>query len=189
MWVPPIFEPSQAFLLGSLDFVTDRLGELHLREETLILAPVGGAPSIRSRTHDDLSDEACVLHSKQTLYSNPTVSNVHTVIYSLFTIFRPLSRGSVLSAPQTSYDRFPYGFMSPVDACARGLQRTLVLPPLTSKFMGMVSYAPTTFHELLDDEVESNGSNIGDVAPSHRLSWECSMADALGLPPVVTESL
>ena len=50
--------------------------------------------------------------------------------------------------------------------------------PLTSEFVGMVSYAPTTFHKLLDDEVESDGSNIGDVAPSHRLSWECAMADA-----------
>ena len=32
MWVPPIFEPSQAFLLRSLDFVADRLGVLHLKK-------------------------------------------------------------------------------------------------------------------------------------------------------------
>ena len=65
----------------------------------------------------------------------------------------------------------------------------LAQSPLTSEFMGMASYAPTTFHELLDDEVESDGSSIGDVAPSHRPSQECAMADALGQPPVVAKSL
>ena len=50
-------------------------------------------------------------------------------------------------------------------------------------------YAPTCFYELIDDEVESDGSSIGDMAPSHRLSRECAMADALGQPPVVAESL
>ena len=44
----------------------------------------------------------------------------------------------------------------------------------------MASYAPTYFYELLDDEFESNGSSIGDVAPGHRPSWECVMANALG---------
>ena len=42
MWVPPVFEPSQAFLFGSLDFITDQLSVLHLREEACDLAPVGG---------------------------------------------------------------------------------------------------------------------------------------------------
>ena len=53
----------------------------------------------------------------------------------------------------------------------------------------MASYAPTTFHELLDDEVESDGSSIGDVAPSHCPSRECAMVDALGQLPVVVESM
>ena len=62
-------------------------------------------------------------------------------------------------------------------------------PPLTSKFMGMTSYAPATFHKLLDDKVESDGSSIDDVAPSHRRSQECAMADALEQPQGATESL
>ena len=72
---------------------------------------------------------------------------------------------------------------------ARGLQRMLAPPPLMFKFVGMASYAPTYFLNLMDDDVESDSSSIGDVAPSHCLSWECAMADALGQPPVVTESL
>ena len=57
----------------------------------------------------------------------------------------------------------------------------LTPPPLTSVFMGMVGYAPASFHDLIDDEVESNGSSIGDVVVlGHPLSRECAMADALG---------
>ena len=55
-----------------------------------------------------------------------------------------------------------------------------VPPPLTSEFVGMASYAPTYFLDLMDDDVESDGSSIDDVAPSHCLSWECAMADAPG---------
>ena len=98
MWVPPIFEPSQAFLFGNLDFIDDQLGILHLREETPVPTPIGWVPSLSSGTHD-FNDEAPALQSKQTLCSNPAVSNVHTIIYSLFTIFHRLSRGIPLSLP------------------------------------------------------------------------------------------
>ena len=53
----------------------------------------------------------------------------------------------------------------------------------------MASYAPTTFHELPDDEGESDGSNISDVEPSHHPSQECAMVDALVQPLMVTESV
>ena len=58
MWVPPIFEPSQAFLFGSLDFIADRLDVLHLREEAAIPAPIGGAPSIGFETRDNFNSAA-----------------------------------------------------------------------------------------------------------------------------------
>ena len=57
----------------------------------------------------------------------------------------------------------------------------LAPPPLTSEFVGMADYAPASFHDLMDDDVESNGSSIGNVvATSHPLSHECTMANALG---------
>ena len=66
----------------------------------------------------------------------------------------------------------------------------LAPPSLTSEFMGMTDYAPASFHNLMDDDIESDDSTIGDiVAPSHPLSWVCAMADALGQPLVVAESL
>jgi len=67
MRVPPVFEQSQAFLFGSLNFIADRLGVLHLREEALVPAPVGGAPSIGSGMHDDFNDEAPALRSEPML--------------------------------------------------------------------------------------------------------------------------
>ena len=62
-------------------------------------------------------------------------------------------------------------------------------PPLTSEFMGMAGCVPAISHELPDDEGESDGFSIGDVAPRHRPSQECAMADAPGQPLVVAESL
>ena len=96
MWVPPVFEPSQAFLFGSLDFIANWLSILRLHEEALIPAPVGGASSIGSRIPDDFNGEAPALRSEHTLCSNPTVSNVCFVIYSLFTIFHRFFGGTPL---------------------------------------------------------------------------------------------
>ena len=118
MWVPPIFKPSQAFLFESLNFVADRLGALHLHKEAPIPVPIGGAPSIGSRTPNDFNGEVPALHSEYTLCSNPAVSNVRFVIYSLFTIFCRFSGGTPLSLPRPPCDRFPYGLVSPMDAYA-----------------------------------------------------------------------
>ena len=98
MWVPPVSKPSQAFLFGSLDFFANRLGVLHLHEEALIPAPIEGAPSINSGTHN-FNDAASARHSEQTVYSNPTVTKMRTVIYSLSTISRGSSGGTVLPVP------------------------------------------------------------------------------------------
>ena len=83
-----------------------------------------------------------------------------------------------MSPSRPPYGRFPYGLVSPVDAYARGLQKIMSPPPLTSEFVGMASYAPTCFLNIMDDDVGSGGSSIDDVVPSHRRSREYATADA-----------
>ena len=106
---------------------------------------------------------------------------MYILFFTLFNTFRQLSGGTPLYPPRPLCDRFPYGFASPMYACARGLRRMLTPPPLTSEFMGMAGYAPASFHNLVNDEVESDGSSVGVVmAPGHPRSRECAMADAPG---------
>ena len=100
-------------------FVADRLSVLCLHEETLVPAPVGGAPSIDSGTHDNFNNAASALHSEQTLYSNPAVSNIHAVLYLLHSIFRQIPGGLPLSPSRPPYDRFTYGLASSTDTYAR----------------------------------------------------------------------
>ena len=84
MWVLSVFKPFQTFLFRSLYFVADQLGVLHLHEEALVPAPVGGgAPSIGSGPPGDLNDETPALRFEPTLGSNPTMSNAHIVLYSI----------------------------------------------------------------------------------------------------------
>ena len=137
----------------------------YIHEEAHDLAPVGGTSSIDSGTRD-FDSAASALHSEQTLCSNPTVSNMRAT-HSLFTISHQSPRGNVPPTPQTPYDWFPYGLTSSVDAYARGLQRMLVPSPLAFEFVGMAGCAPAVFHELLDNEGESDSSSISDVAPCH----------------------
>ena len=101
MWVPPVFVPLQTFLFGSLDFVADQLGVLCLREKALVLAPTReGAPSTDCNGPlDDLNVETPALRPEPMLGSNPMVSDVHIVLYSLFNTFWQLSEGIPLSPP------------------------------------------------------------------------------------------
>ena len=100
MWVPPIFEPLQTFLFGSLDFIADQLSVLRLHEEALVPASTGGGASSTSLGPlDDLNVETPTLCLEPMMGSNPTVNDVHIILYSLFNTFRQLSGGTPLSPP------------------------------------------------------------------------------------------
>ena len=75
-----------------------------------------------------------------------------------------------MSAPQPPYDRFPYGIMSPMDAYARGFRRKPMSPPLVSEFVGMASYAPTYFLNLIIQEFRESGGSI--ARHSHEFGCE-----------------
>ena len=81
----------------------------------------GGAPSTGPGPLDDLNVETPTLRLEPMLGSNPTVSDVHIVLYSLFNTFSQLSRGNPLTPLQPPCNRFPYGIASPMDACTWGL--------------------------------------------------------------------
>ena len=82
MWVPPIFVPLQTFLFGSLDFIADQLGVLRLHEEALVPASTGGGvPPTGPGPLDGLNVKTLALRLEPMLGSNPTVSDVHVVLY------------------------------------------------------------------------------------------------------------
>ena len=88
IWVPPVFVPLQTFLFGCLDFVADQLGVLRFCEEALVLAPTrGGAPSTGPKPLDELNVETTALRLEPMQGSNPTVSDVHIILYLLFITF------------------------------------------------------------------------------------------------------
>ena len=111
-----------------MNFIIDRLGVLHLHEEALVSAPVGGAPSIGSGTHDDFNDEEPALHFEQTLCSNPAVSNVHAVIHSIYYLLPILWRDTAVPTatairptplrPRVSHGRVCLGAPKDADAAS-----------------------------------------------------------------------
>jgi len=97
-------------------------------------------------------------------------------MYILFFTHYLISSADSLEGPRCPHhDRHatgsPTASRPPANADARGLRKMLTPPPLTSEFVGMEGYTPASFHNLVEDEVERDGSSIGDVvAPSHPLS-------------------
>ena len=116
LWAPPPFSPSQTFQFGSLEFVTDQLGALRLREEEASLAAAEESiPSLklhklkhrrsirwRFRKRKPSQPIRAVLRRIALLMAtNPAVKDVNLVLFSLANVSRQLAGGPPLPTPRS----------------------------------------------------------------------------------------
>jgi hypothetical protein len=134
-----IFVPFRDFCFGSLGFVADHLGTLHLCEEPTPLTPLeGDIPSNGPLANFDT--EVLAWHLKLMLRADPSASDMELVL-----------------------------FLNATGACARELPSARLPPSLVTKLVGMMGNGLTSFHDLLsDDDLLTEVSSIRDVlSPSY----------------------
>ena len=101
-WAPPPFSPSQTFQFGSLKFITDQLGALHLHEEEAAPAATEEPPPPKTRImrrrrsicwrikkrRPSQPTRAVLRRIALMMASNPAVEDVNLVLFSLANVSR-----------------------------------------------------------------------------------------------------
>ena len=140
LWTPPPFSPSQTFQFGSLEFITDQLGALCLREEEAAPAATEEpAPppklhklkcrrSIRWRLRKRKSSQptrAVLRRIALMMATNPTAEDVNLVLYSLANVSRQLAGGPLLPPPRSFSERLLFGLRNSVGTYAREMHKAM----------------------------------------------------------------
>jgi len=198
-WAPPPFPPSQTFQFGSLEFITDQLGALHLHEEeaapadTEEPAPPPKPRNLRRRRsvrwrvkkHRPSQPTRAVLHRISLMMaSNPAVEDVNLVCFSLANVSQQLAGGPPLVPPRSFSEQLPFGLRNAASVYAREVRKAAQRFQPTSQFVGMTESYPDSIHDLLCYENPlSDSSCTGDNRPGCTSVPQCMCAMADGDPP------
>ena len=135
-WVPRPFQPSQSFHFGSLEFVTDQLGTLNLREEE-------PAPAAKEDTSEPIPlpprpirlRRCRVLHPctrkcrlrciALMMASKPAAEDVDMVLYLLANVSQQLRGGPPLPPPQSPPAAFVFGQANPMNTYVQEARGTV----------------------------------------------------------------
>jgi hypothetical protein len=186
----PSFNPNQVICFGSLMFVADKLGCLHLngagdKARAVPIPPAEGSTVAEGGTLAvDLN--ALMVRINARLGPEPELEECWRTFYALASVLSQLSEDNPVPPENGFWDPsvpLPYGLRNAatlfeLEIAERMRQASCSHP----EFVRTADYAPTSVHDLLEGESCSSSSESSLGEDSHP-SWQCNMVHAMGVDP------